>query len=82
MGSLGYMAPEQASGKSGQTNHATDIYAIGAILYTLLSGQPPFQAASVIETLKLVIEGEVVPIRRLNPACPRDLETVCLKCLQ
>lgn len=82
MGSLGYMSPEQASGKSGQTNHATDIYAIGAILYALLSGQPPFQAASVIETLNLVIQGEVVPIRRLNPACPRDLETICLKCLQ
>ncbi|MDG2223635.1 MAG: protein kinase [Rubripirellula sp.] len=82
MGSLGYMSPEQASGKSGQTDHATDIYAIGAILYSLLSGQPPFQGASVIETLNLVIEGDVVPIRRLNPSCPQDLDTICLKCLQ
>ena len=82
MGSLGYMSPEQASGQTGQTNNATDIYAMGAILYSLLVGHPPFQGSSVIETLNLVIDGEIVPVRRMKPSCPRDLETICLKCLQ
>jgi len=82
MGSVGYMSPEQASGNTNQTNSATDIYSIGAMLYCLLSGQPPFQGINPVETLRLVVHGELVPVRRLNSACPRDLGTICQKCLQ
>ncbi len=81
MGSLGYMSPEQASGHNANTNSQTDLYAMGAILYSLLAGHPPFQGSNAIETLNLVIDGEPIPIRRTNPNCPRDLETISLKCL-
>ncbi|MGI9444776.1 MAG: serine/threonine-protein kinase [Rubripirellula sp.] len=81
MGSLGYMSPEQASGQNANTNSQTDVYAMGAILYSLLAGHPPFQGSNAIETLNLVMIGEPIPIRRTNPTCPRDLETISLKCL-
>jgi hypothetical protein len=82
MGSIGYMSPEQASGHTREATPAVDIYALGAILYRLLTGRTPFEGSSTVESLQLVIHGVPVPIRRLRPACPRDLETICLKCLE
>jgi WD40 repeat protein len=81
MGSPSYMAPEQAGGRSHTAGPAADVYALGAILYECLTGRPPFQAATVVETVMLVLTAEPVPPRRQQPALPRDLETICLKCL-
>ena len=82
LGTPSYMSPEQADGHSKQVGPAADIYAIGAILYQALTGRPPFLGESKLETLKLVSCTEVVPPRRLRPDVPRDLETICLKCLE
>ncbi len=82
MGSPSFMAPEQAEGRSKQVGPAADVYALGSILYQALTGRPPFLGESQIETLKLVVSNEVVPPRRLRPDVPRNLETICLKCLE
>jgi len=82
MGSVYYMPPEQAAGKTALIGPAADIYALGAILYKLLTGHPPFQAPTTMEILKQVADQEPIPPRRVNPRIPRDLETICLKCLQ
>ena len=82
MGSPSYMSPEQARGRGDQISVRSDVYALGAMLYELLTARPPFLAATALETMKLVAERDPVAPRVLNPSAPRDLETICLKCLQ
>ena len=82
LGSASYMAPEQAQGRNAGLTVVTDIYSLGAVLYHLLTGRPPFLADSLPDTLKQVVETDPVPPRKLSPAIPGDLETICLKCLE
>ena len=82
MGTPSYMAPEQAWGQTHTIGHLTDQYALGAILYEMLVGHPPFRGATALETLELARTQEPVPPTRLQPKIPVDLETICLKACQ
>jgi eukaryotic-like serine/threonine-protein kinase len=82
LGTVGYMPTEQASGRTDEIGPRSDVYSLGATLYATLTGRPPFQADNILETLRQGLETEPVSPRQINPAVDKDLETICLKCLE
>ncbi|MCY3018448.1 MAG: protein kinase [Planctomycetota bacterium] len=82
VGTPAYMSPEQAAGRTAEVEERSDVYALGVLLYEMLTGRPPFQSNSLVALLRAVIEDEPEPPRKLNPKADRDLETICLKCLE
>ena len=82
LGTPAYMAPEQAAGRQHEVGPATDVYAFGAILYEMLSGRPPFLAQTDLETLRQIYHDEPRPPRHVQAGVPRNLETICLTCLE
>src|SRR5437667_9094301 len=82
LGTPSYMAPEQAVGNDARISSATDVYGVGAVLYQLLTGQPPFAGGTTYETIKLLLDTEPRQPRLFNPKIDRDLSTICLKCLE
>jgi hypothetical protein len=82
LGTPAYMAPEQANGRAKEIGPAADVYALGAVLYECLTGRPPFQGPTPLDTILRTISEEPVPPRQRRPRVPRDLDTICLKCLE
>ncbi|HYF51175.1 MAG TPA: protein kinase [Planctomycetota bacterium] len=82
MGTPSYMAPEQAEGKLDQVDAQSDLYSAGACLYELLTGQPPFDGPTIMAVLRKVVDDQPIPPRQINPKIHRDVETICMKCLE
>jgi WD40 repeat protein/tRNA A-37 threonylcarbamoyl transferase component Bud32 len=82
LGSPSYMSPEQAEGRIKDIDVRTDVHALGAVLYEMLTGRPPFQGESAVHTMRLVCQTDPAPPRLLNPDVPREMESVCLRCLE